>query len=624
MVTAMKTIMGYIKAMTVVSAVILLSGCSKEYEMISGNTDTFTALTEVSETKTLLGNGGYETLPHKVYWTPRDAIGITVGSAAFTKYVYNGTENTGSADFEGEKIKGDVYSAVYPYSASTVFTDNRILLDLPEIQSYVPLSFDPLAFPMVARSDTRTLAFRNLCGLLKIDLRGDAEITSITFTAEDVSGVPVAVAGRAEVDMAYETAPQLYMSSGSYTSVTLDCGEGVVLDNTGYTPFYISLPPGVYENFKVVMYTADGRKMTKNGRRLVINRSMVRPVSDLEFAADPKDYDERKALVEFYNATDGPNWVNNTNWCTDAPLSTWYGLTTDEEGRVTSIVMKNNGLSGNAGSTLAPLRKLATLEVDNDMTQSGINRLTSLDVSRNTELKQLYCTNNSLYSLNVSGNTELTLLWCGNNRLTSLDLSGNPALVSLVCSSNSLNRLTLTSNHALEVLNCSDNALTSLNLSGNTLLGDLDCSNNGLRSLDISSNTALRRLDCSDNILTSLNVSRNAALQDINCADNDLTSLNVSGNTAITRLDCSSNSLRSLNVSRNQGLTELSCYYNYLSSLDISSNTMLGNNVYVGRQRSSDGQYSRMTLYLTGSQLSRWNAAWSGDWRNEYVDVTVR
>lgn len=582
MVTAMKTIMGYIKAMTVVSAVILLSGCSKEYEMISGNTDTFTALTEVSETKTLLGNGGYETLPHKVYWTPRDAIGITVGSAAFTKYVYNGTENTGSADFEGEKIKGDVYSAVYPYSASTVFTDNRILLDLPEIQSYVPLSFDPLAFPMVARSDTRTLAFRNLCGLLKIDLRGDAEITSITFTAEDVSGVPVAVAGRAEVDMAYETAPQLYMSSGSYTSVTLDCGEGVVLDNTGYTPFYISLPPGVYENFKVVMYTADGRKMTKNGRRLVINRSMVRPVSDLEFAADPKDYDERKALVEFYNATDGPNWVNNTNWCTDAPLSTWYGLTTDEEGRVTSIVMKNNGLSGNAGSTLAPLRKLATLEVDNDMTQSGINRL------------------------------------------TSLDLSGNPALVSLVCSSNSLNRLTLTSNHALEVLNCSDNALTSLNLSGNTLLGDLDCSNNGLRSLDISSNTALRRLDCSDNILTSLNVSRNAALQDINCADNDLTSLNVSGNTAITRLDCSSNSLRSLNVSRNQGLTEFSCYYNYLSSLDISSNTVLGNNVYVGRQRSSDGQYSRMTLYLTGSQLSRWNAAWSGDWRNEYVDVTVK
>ena len=71
-------------------------------------------------------------------------------------------------------------------------------------------------------------------------------------------------------------------------------------------------------------------------------------------------------------------------------------------------------------------------------------------------------------------------------------------------------------------------------------------------------------------------------------------------------------------------MTELSCYYNYLSSLDISSNTVLGNNVYVGRQRSSDGQYSWMTLYLTGSQLNRWNAAWSGDWRNEYVDVMVR
>ena len=38
---------------------------------------------------------------------------------------------------------------------------------------------------------------------------------------------------------------------------------------------------------------------------------------------------DRAALVALYNATDGPNWVDNTNWLTDAPLGEWYGVSTD-------------------------------------------------------------------------------------------------------------------------------------------------------------------------------------------------------------------------------------------------------------------------------------------------------
>ena len=32
-------------------------------------------------------------------------------------------------------------------------------------------------------------------------------------------------------------------------------------------------------------------------------------------------------LAAFYNATDGPNWSDNTNWLTDAPISDWSGVT---------------------------------------------------------------------------------------------------------------------------------------------------------------------------------------------------------------------------------------------------------------------------------------------------------
>ena len=43
---------------------------------------------------------------------------------------------------------------------------------------------------------------------------------------------------------------------------------------------------------------------------------------------------ERQALEALYEATDGPYWVNNENWLTEAPLGEWYGVDTDASGRV--------------------------------------------------------------------------------------------------------------------------------------------------------------------------------------------------------------------------------------------------------------------------------------------------
>ena len=43
---------------------------------------------------------------------------------------------------------------------------------------------------------------------------------------------------------------------------------------------------------------------------------------------------DRAALVALYEATDGPNWVSNEGWLTDAPLGEWYGVDTNGPGRV--------------------------------------------------------------------------------------------------------------------------------------------------------------------------------------------------------------------------------------------------------------------------------------------------
>ena len=76
---------------------------------------------------------------------------------------------------------------------------------------------------------------------------------------------------------------------------------------------------------------------------------------------------DRAALVALYNATDGPNWVNNGNWLSDEPLGEWYGVTTDGGGRVTSIYLNTNQLIGEIPPELGSLSNLQRLEFGNDL-----------------------------------------------------------------------------------------------------------------------------------------------------------------------------------------------------------------------------------------------------------------
>ena len=631
----------------------LLAGCSKEENIPEQNIPaaTFQAVTESGGTKTFLENGDSETESHPVLWMPGDAIGITSASA-FGRYEYNGTENTAVADFEGDPVEGDSFYAVYPYSGEASLSGGVLSLELPSVQEYTPLSFAPASFPMVARSESTYLEFKNLCGLLKLNLTGTATVRSVVFRSSGRG-----VSGQATVDMNYESVPELVMSGDAGTSVTLDCGEGVALSGTVPVPFYIVLPAGTYDEFSIEVITADGKVMTKSNSGLVINRSMVRPTSDVEFVPD-EVLGDREALIAFYNATDGPNWTDNTNWCSDAPLDMWYGVTTDSEGRVTQITLSDNGLSGDAGNTLAPLTELISLSCSEnsliglDLSANTAlvslvctyNNLSELDLSGNTALTQLSCYSNSLSELDLSNNTALTLLSCDNNNLSDLDLSNNTALTYLSCSENSLSELDLSGNTALTLLYCYNNSLSELDLSNNTALTYLSCFNNSLSELDLSGNVALTDLRCSNNSLSELDLSANTALTSLDCYSNNLSDLDLSANTALTSLDCYSNNLSDLDLSANTALTSLLCFNNNLSELDLSANTALTslscygnkltaldirNNVNlegaeVGCQTDADGNNEYMYLYVTEAQLEQWNNTWSGLSLNEYVVVSTQ
>ena len=153
--------------------------------------------------------------------------------------------------------------------------------------------------------------------------------------------------------------------------------------------------------------------------------------------------------------------------------------------------------------------------------------------------------------------TALKYLYCGTNQLTSLDLSKNTELIYLDCSFNQLTSLDVSKNTALENLTCSDNQLTSLDLSKNTALDGFYGNNNQLTALDVSLNKALTRLACGNNQLISLDVSKNKGLEGFWCQGNQLSCLDVSNNPAIGWFNCASNKLKELDISRIPALCDL-------------------------------------------------------------------
>lgn len=90
----------------------------------------------------------------------------------------------------------------------------------------------------------------------------------------------------------------------------------------------------------------------------------------------------RRALAELYYMTNGQNWRNKTNWLSDAPFDSWYGVSTDPEGRVTALRLETNNLVGTLPAELGELTHLFTLSlIDNRLSGNipvEISRLTNL------------------------------------------------------------------------------------------------------------------------------------------------------------------------------------------------------------------------------------------------------
>ena len=174
---------------------------------------------------------------------------------------------------------------------------------------------------------------------------------------------------------------------------------------------------------------------------------------------------------------------------------------------------------------------------------------------------------------------DLEKLDCHGIGLTTLNVTKNFNLKELDCSDNQLKDYLYILSSGLKKLNCSNNKLTHMNLGilSGLNLEEVDCSNNNITNIVMWNVGELVKFDCSNNDLMTLDVSQCSKLQELNCSGNQLMELDVSSQTHLTELDCSNNKLTELNVKQNGSLTSLICNDNQLKTLDLSKNHSLSN-----------------------------------------------
>ena len=167
---------------------------------------------------------------------------------------------------------------------------------------------------------------------------------------------------------------------------------------------------------------------------------------------------DRDALAAFYHATDGPNWLNNTGWLSDAPLDEWYGVDTDGSGRVIDMHFDYNRITGRLPQELGHLTELRRFLIEFNG-PDGLTGTIPAELSNLKKLEQLHLRGNGFTGPIPSDLGDLP-------NLKHLDLSGNELSGSVPRELGSLA------------------SLRSLNLSANDLNGEIPSTLGSLSNLE--------------------------------------------------------------------------------------------------------------------------------------------
>lgn len=248
------------------------------------------------------------------------------------------------------------------------------------------------------------LYFKHKSSLLEMEIELESgseyegEIESISIS----SGSTVAFLTDLIFDSYGQSVYAFYISSGEQadasSSIELELTQSVEFGANSPVSIKVPLTWNGYVaeaegDFSFTIKTTDGKVSTVT-KPMQILEDGVHYTAELTFSEPLSMVDmDRAALIDLYNSTDGDNWTDNTNWCTDADLSEWYGVTTDSDGRVSQLDCFKNNLVGSIPESIGNLTNLTSLSFQTNSLSGSIpesiwnlTKLQSLSLGANYQL----------------------------------------------------------------------------------------------------------------------------------------------------------------------------------------------------------------------------------------------
>lgn len=265
----MKRTLVSLLSLLALSNLLTLSSCQKE---TVGDGTQFRATMEGCTTK----DGKTALSGTSLNWVEGDQIAIygTDGCG-----IYSATPQTPATVAVFDNVSGETgngpFRAYYP---STLTTDG-VNVTLPAVQTTPDGSLT--GFPMYAQSDNNQLAFKNLCGVLKLHLtKASVSVSSIEVT----TNTPI----NGQYTLRHMGVPVIYYESDGSNSTMLQCETPQSIANG--KDFYIYMPHGNYTDVEFTITATDGSVCTKRSRTdvaIYITRSQYTAVTfgenDLNF-----------------------------------------------------------------------------------------------------------------------------------------------------------------------------------------------------------------------------------------------------------------------------------------------------------------------------------------------------
>ena len=279
---------------------------------------------------------------------------------------------------------------------------------------------------------------------------------------------------------------------------------------------------------------------------------------------------DRSALVALYAAMDGPNWRNNENWLTDEPLRFWYGVRTNDFGRVTLLRLTQNGLTGSIPPEFDHLSNLTELvlwgnQIEDISALAAMTNLTNLSLSQNniTDVSAL------------AGLTNLVILDIGDADIK--DVSPLAGLINL---------------QDLSILAAKLKDEDLSNLSGLTNLRELALSHNSITDISaLAELTGLTKLWFFENKIEDISpLASLTNLRSLSLAKNNITQIPaLAGLTNLTVMYLNENNITDLSpLSDLTNLRELALSHNSITDISPLSNLINLTHLYLSANNITD------------------------------------